>query len=156
VPELGPLGSVRGAASNDRPYRERRSHPDCRCAGKTGEEQAVQVRHDEGVAIRIDPEPCIGIREDGGEASAGVCAGQPSSRENWILRVPTRSSTRKATRAGAPSQASAQPGVVVEPGMCRSFSYGNREISGLACGGHRRPAMGRRGVEAVDARAREV
>jgi hypothetical protein len=44
----------------------------------------VQVRHDEGVAIRIDPEPCAGLREDDGEASVGACTGQPLSRENWI------------------------------------------------------------------------
>jgi hypothetical protein len=61
-----------------------RSHPNCRCAGETGEEQAVQVRHDEGVAIRIGPEPCAGVRKDGREASVGACTGQPLSRENWI------------------------------------------------------------------------
>jgi hypothetical protein len=44
----------------------------------------VQVRHDEGVAIRIDPEPCTVFREGGGEASAGACTGQPLSRDNWI------------------------------------------------------------------------
>jgi hypothetical protein len=135
---------------------ETRSHPDCRCAGKTGEEQAVQVRHDEGAAIRIVPEPCAGIREDDGEASAGARTGQPLSRENWILWVPTRSSTRKATRSRALSRASARPGVVADPGMCGSSSNGNREISGSACAGFRRSAMGRRGVIAVDARAREV
>jgi len=44
----------------------------------------VRVRHDEGIAIRIDPESCAGVREDVGEASAGACTGQPLSRENWI------------------------------------------------------------------------
>jgi hypothetical protein len=39
----------------------------------------VQVPHDEGIANHIDPEPCVAIREDGGEASAGVRAGQPLS-----------------------------------------------------------------------------
>jgi hypothetical protein len=29
----------------------------------------VQVHYDEGVAIYIDPEPCVGVREDGDEAS---------------------------------------------------------------------------------------
>jgi hypothetical protein len=38
----------------------------------------VQVHYDEGVANRIGPEPCAGIREDAGEASAGERAGQPS------------------------------------------------------------------------------
>ena len=48
----------------------------------------MKVRHDEGVANRIGPEPCAGvhgdIREDvlGGvcEASVGECIGQPLSR----------------------------------------------------------------------------
>ena len=44
----------------------------------------MQVRHDEGVAIRIDPKPCAGLREDAGEASAGACTGQPLSRDNWV------------------------------------------------------------------------
>ena len=46
----------------------------------------MRVRHDEGVAIHIGPEPCAGIREDGGEASAGESAGQPLSRESDISR----------------------------------------------------------------------
>jgi hypothetical protein len=40
----------------------------------------VQVRRSEGVAIHIDPKPCVSIREDTGEASAGERIGQPSSR----------------------------------------------------------------------------
>ena len=51
---------------------------------ETGKEQVVQVHYDEGVAIRIGPAPCAGIREGVGEASAGVCAGQPSSRESGL------------------------------------------------------------------------
>jgi hypothetical protein len=43
----------------------------------------VQVHCDEGVAIRIGPKPCAYLREEAGEASVGVRAGQPSSRENW-------------------------------------------------------------------------
>ena len=41
----------------------------------------MQVRNDEGVAIHIGPEPCVGIREGAGEASAGERIGQPLSRE---------------------------------------------------------------------------
>jgi hypothetical protein len=40
----------------------------------------VQVHYDEGVAIYIDPEPCVGVREDGDEASVGEGIGQPLSR----------------------------------------------------------------------------
>ncbi len=45
----------------------------------------MQVHCDEGAAIRIGPEPCAGIREGVGEASAGERIGQPLSRENKIV-----------------------------------------------------------------------
>jgi hypothetical protein len=41
----------------------------------------VQVHCEEGLAIHLGPEPCVSIREDAGEASAGECIGQPLSRE---------------------------------------------------------------------------
>ena len=41
----------------------------------------MQVHRDEGVANRIDPEPCAVIREDVGEASAGERIGQPLSHD---------------------------------------------------------------------------
>ena len=40
----------------------------------------MQVHYDEGVAIHIGPEPCVGVRKDAGEASAGEGIGQPLSR----------------------------------------------------------------------------
>jgi hypothetical protein len=40
----------------------------------------VQVHHNEGVAIRVGPEPCVSDREVAGEASAGDRTGQPLSR----------------------------------------------------------------------------
>jgi hypothetical protein len=42
----------------------------------------VKVHYGEGVAIHIGPKPCVVVREDGGEASAGERIGQPLSREN--------------------------------------------------------------------------
>jgi len=45
----------------------------------------VRVRYDEGVATHIGPEPCAGLREGVGEASAGERTGQPLSRESKIL-----------------------------------------------------------------------
>jgi hypothetical protein len=42
----------------------------------------VQVHYDEGVAIHIGPEPCVGVRKDGDEASVGEGIGQPWSRES--------------------------------------------------------------------------
>ena len=44
----------------------------------------MEVRHDEGVAIRIGPEPCVVGREASGEASAGEGTGQPLSRDRNI------------------------------------------------------------------------
>ena len=45
----------------------------------------MQVRHDEGVAIHIDPKPCLETREGACEASAGERTGQPLSRESTII-----------------------------------------------------------------------
>ena len=45
----------------------------------------MEVRHDEGLATHIGPEPCAAGREASGEASAGDCAGQPLSRERQRL-----------------------------------------------------------------------
>ena len=45
----------------------------------------MEVRHDEGVANRIGPEPCIAGRGTSGEASAGEGTGQPLSRDRNIL-----------------------------------------------------------------------
>ena len=39
----------------------------------------MQVRHDEGVAIRIDPEPCAVVCKGDSEASVGECIGEPLS-----------------------------------------------------------------------------
>ena len=43
----------------------------------------MKVHCDEGVAIRIGPEPCVVGREAGGEASVGERIGQPLSRERY-------------------------------------------------------------------------
>jgi hypothetical protein len=52
---------------------------------ESGKEQRVQVPYDEGVATRIGPEPCADAREGTGEASVGVCVGQPLSRESGLF-----------------------------------------------------------------------
>jgi hypothetical protein len=46
----------------------------------------VEVRRDEGVAIRIDPESCATPREGCGEALTGEHVGQPLSRERLFFR----------------------------------------------------------------------
>jgi hypothetical protein len=45
----------------------------------------VRVPYDEGIASRIGPEPCAGVREAVGEASVGECTGQPPSRERLVI-----------------------------------------------------------------------
>ena len=45
----------------------------------------MKVRCNEGVAIRIGPEPCAGTREGVGEASAGDGIGQPWNHEIGIF-----------------------------------------------------------------------
>ena len=89
----------------------------------------MEVHYDEGVANRIDPESCADAREGIGEALTGERIGQPLSRERMFSREPTLSTERKATRRGAISRAPNRFGVVADPGMCRSFLYGNRELS---------------------------
>ena len=46
----------------------------------------MEVHHGEGVATHTGPEPCAGVREGVGEASAGEHTGQPLSRE--MIDVP--------------------------------------------------------------------
>ncbi len=54
----------------------------------------MQVRHDEGVANRIGPKPCVVTRESDGEASAGESTGQPLSRVK--IPVPGADAVAKA------------------------------------------------------------
>jgi hypothetical protein len=87
----------------------------------------VKVRHDEGVANRIGPEPCVAGREVGGEASAGERIGQPLSR---VRKIPGADAVPMAegNMRSASTQVLRQPGVVRDPGMCRRSLRGNREI----------------------------
>ena len=66
----------------------------------------MKVRHDEGVATRIGPEPCVVGREAGGEASAGERTGQPSSREIY----------NRSADAVCPSEGETVPGASASPG----------------------------------------
>jgi len=115
----------------------------------------VKVLCSEGLANHTGPEPCGVACEGSGEASAGERAGQVLSPETTIPGTLTRYPPRKATRPGAPSRAPGRAGVVRDPGMCGSSLHGNREVPHLTARGGR-PASGRRGAEADDARTREV
>ena len=103
----------------------------------------MKVRHDEGVANHIGPEPCVGVSDGVGEASVGERTGQPLSRDSYSSRAPTPLGRRKAIRSSAPSQASGRLGVVADPGMCGSSLRGNREVSGLARGWTPRVRIGK-------------
>ena len=45
----------------------------------------MEVRYDEELATHVGPKPCVAAREDVCEASAGVRAGQPLSRDSCIV-----------------------------------------------------------------------
>jgi hypothetical protein len=87
----------------------------------------VKVRHGEGVATHIGPEPCIPDREARGEASVGERIGQPLSR---VRNIPGADAVVMAegNMLSASTQVLRQPGVVKDPGMCRRSLRGNREI----------------------------
>ena len=113
----------------------------------------MRVRHGEGIANHIGPEPCAVVREGIGEASAGDRIGQPLSRESE--REPGADAVLivEGNMDGC-AIASARPARRGLPGMCRRSLCGNREISCLTRAARRRwPAPGRRGAEAGDARA---
>lgn len=61
---------------------------------ETGKGQVVQVHYDEGLANHIGPAPCVGIREDVGEASARERAGQPLSHDRTLYPGCRRGSVR--------------------------------------------------------------
>jgi hypothetical protein len=88
----------------------------------------VQVPCDEGVAIRIDPESCAVACEGLGEALTGEGIGQPLSRESFIPGADTVFFVEGNTD-GCANASARRPGVVRDPGMCRRFLRGNREIS---------------------------
>jgi hypothetical protein len=123
---------------------------------ETGKEQVVQVHYDEGIANHIGPEPCVGVREDTGEASVGDRIGQPLSRESHVKSGADTVLLVEGNTAGGAIASTRTARRGRRPGMCGRSLRGNREISGLARGEIRWSASGRRGVEADDARTREV
>ena len=92
----------------------------------------MKVHFDEGLATHIGLEPCVFAREGEGEASVEVRIGQPLSCERTPLGRPTVCVARKATVAGALLRVPVTPGAVIDPGMCVSSLYGNREIPFLS------------------------
>ena len=56
------------------------------CAGKTGRWLQMQVLYVEDLANHDDPESCVGIRKDAGEALTGEHAGRVLSREKFTVQ----------------------------------------------------------------------
>ena len=75
----------------------------------------MKVRHDEGVANRIVPEPCDAIREGCVEASVGERIGQPSSRVR-IIPGADAVVVAEGNMRSASTRVLRQPGVVRDPG----------------------------------------
>jgi hypothetical protein len=105
----------------------------------------VRVHRDEGIANHIGPEPCTGIREDVGEASAGERIGQPWSHDR--VDIPGADAVQEAEgnmseRAIASARMTRRGR---RPWLCARSMGGNREISSLTVGASfgRRPASGR-------------
>jgi hypothetical protein len=94
----------------------------------------VQVHYDEGIANRIGPEPCAGIREDVGEASGRERAGQPLSRDRKLILGADAVCVAEGNMSKSANAALGRPGVVEEPGTHARSMYGNREVSGSAEG----------------------
>ena len=95
----------------------------------------MKVRHDEGIANHIDPEPCIAGREARGEASVGECIGQPLSRDR-IIPGADAVLMAEGNMPSTSARVQRQPGVVRDPGMCRRSLRGNREIPRPTRGGY--------------------
>jgi hypothetical protein len=93
----------------------------------------VQVLCDEEVATHIGPEPCAGVREDVGEASAREWAAQPLSRDR--KRSPGADAVCVAEGdMFRPARASGWPSLVEDPGRSASSLYGKQEVWWSAIG----------------------
>ena len=113
-------------------------HPACDDAGSRflgwnneAREEGVHEANMHGFANanHIGPEPCAGVREDVGEASAGDRIGQPLSREIDVILGADAVPLTEGNTDGC-AIASARPARRGrDPGMCGRSLCGNREIS---------------------------
>jgi hypothetical protein len=88
----------------------------------------METLYTEGLAIHGGPESCVGVREDGGEALAGVGAG-------WAIEPRNRLSGADAVkRSGRPHRQQRYRELLADPArsetlcMYRAFMRENREI----------------------------
>jgi hypothetical protein len=89
----------------------------------------MKESHVEGVANHDDPEPCVGARKGGGEASAGVRAGRVLSRE--ITQLRGADAVNPGGRQHDPCrerEAWTGPARSETPRTCGNFLRENREV----------------------------
>lgn len=116
----------------------------------------MKVHCNEGVAIHIGPEPCMGLREEIGEASAGEYIGQPLSRENLRLSGADVFKITESNMGGALCEHLSNPAWSKTLACVDALCAGTGRSRDWPADGCRRSAWGRRGVKADDERSREV
>jgi hypothetical protein len=94
----------------------------------------VQVHYDEGIANHIGPEPCAGIREDVGEASAGERAGQPLSRDRKLIPGADAVCVAEGNKSKSANASAWATRRGRRTWHALKSLYGNREVSGAAEG----------------------
>ena len=100
----------------------------------------MKVHYDEGVATHIGPEPCIVVRENGGEASAGEGIGQVLSPENYVL--PER---RRVTHRGRQYGQAQRTRGLNGPAWSKTLACAEAPCAGTGRSHDRPPAVRRRG-----------
>ncbi len=97
----------------------------------------MKVRHSEGLATRIGPEPCIIAREGRGEASVGGRIGQPLSRERIFIPGADVVSQTEGSTDGRASASARTTRRGLRHWHVRTFLA--RETGGLAFSQRRKP-----------------
>jgi RNA-directed DNA polymerase len=96
----------------------------------------MRESHGKDLASHPDPESCVGVRKDAGEALTGAHAGQPSSCEIRSSGVPTLLGEAEGNSEGGimgkPFSYPAQSETLCTHG---NSSHGKREIPGVSAGG---------------------
>ena len=116
----------------------------------------MQVHCEEGLAIRLGPEPCVCIREYAGEASAGECIGQPLSRETSKILGADAFQIAEGNTDGRDNASAWTARRGRRPWHVRMLLGRTGRSRVWPVEGHPRSASGRRGAVADDARTREV
>jgi hypothetical protein len=96
--------------------------------------------YEEGVANRLDPESCVVVREDGGEALAGARAGWVLSREitGSVQGADVVLGNGRPHRLGRYRESQPNPARSETPCMYGNSLRGSRESSRLALAGSTR------------------